>query len=176
MEDAGMTERTQPAASGERPVSDSEGFYERLPLFDRFDRLTDPAIYTPLPDGWVLGLSDIVRSTAAIDAGRYKVVNTAAASVIAAVSNGLPDTDFPFVFGGDGASFALPPRHADLGSKALAGVASWVRDELDLDMRVALVPLETIRAKGLDVRVARFAPSPDVSYAMFTGGGLAWAE
>jgi hypothetical protein len=26
------------------------------------------------------------------------------------------------------------------------------------------------------VRLARFAPSPDVSYAMFTGGGLAWAE
>jgi hypothetical protein len=43
-------------------------------------------------------------------------------------------------------------------------------------MRVALVPLETIRAAGLDVRVARFAPSADVSYAMFTGGGLAWAE
>src|SRR5829696_758762 len=169
-----MTERTHQAGSGETLASD--GFYERLPVFDRLDRLTDPAIYTPLPDGWVLGLSDIVRSTAAIDAGRYKVVNTAAASVIAAVSNGLPDTDFPFVFGGDGASFALPRAHADLGSRALAAVAAWVRDELDLEMRVALVPIETIRAAGFDLRVARFAPSPDVSYAMFTGGGLAWAE
>ena len=43
-------------------------------------------------------------------------------------------------------------------------------------MRVALVPIEAVRANGFDVRVARFAPSPDVSYAMFTGGGLAWAE
>ena len=169
-----MTERTNQAGSGEALAGD--GFYGRLPVFDRFDRLTDPAIYTPLPDHWVLGLSDIVRSTAAIDAGRYKVVNTAAASVIAAVSNGLPDTDFPFVFGGDGASFALPNAHADLGATALAAVAAWVRDELDLEVRVALVPIETIRAAGLDVRVARFAPSPDVSYAMFTGGGLAWAE
>src|SRR3954447_7655454 len=46
----------------------------------------------------------------------------------------------------------------------------------ELQMRVALVPIEAVRASGFDVRVARFAPSPDVSYTMFTGGGLAWAE
>jgi hypothetical protein len=38
------------------------------------------------------------------------------------------------------------------------------------------VPVAAVRAQGLDVRVARFAPSPDVAYAMFSGGGLAWAE
>jgi hypothetical protein len=152
------------------------GFYAGLPVFDRFEQLTDGRIYTPLPDGWVLGLSDIVRSTAAIDAGRYKVVNTAAAAVIAAVANALPESDFPFVFGGDGASFALPPEQAERGRAALSSAAAWVRDELDLTMRVALVPLGAVRAERLDVRIARFAPSPDVSYAMFTGGGLAWAE
>ncbi len=26
------------------------------------------------------------------------------------------------------------------------------------------------------MRIARFGPSEDVSYAMFMGGGLAWAE
>jgi hypothetical protein len=151
-------------------------FYAGLPVFDRFARLMDPSVYTPLPDGWVLGLSDIVRSTAAIAAGRYKAVNSAAAAVIAAVANALHDNEFPFVFGGDGASFALPPEHASLGREALAGVAAWVRDDLDLEMRIALVPIEFIRAQGFDVRVARFAPSPDVSYAMFAGGGLAYAE
>ena len=43
-------------------------------------------------------------------------------------------------------------------------------------MRVALVPLGAIRAQGLDVRVARFGPSANLSYAMFSGGGLGWAE
>jgi hypothetical protein len=43
-------------------------------------------------------------------------------------------------------------------------------------MRVALVPVAAVRAQGLDVRVARFAPSPNLSYAMFSGGGLGWAE
>jgi hypothetical protein len=161
------------APRGREPEGD---FYERLPTIRSFARLIDPAVYAPLPDGWVIGLSDIVQSTAAIAAGRYKVVNTAAAAVIAALANGLVHKDFPFVFGGDGASFALPPGQADKGRDALTAVAAWVRDELDLRMRVALVPVEAARAQGLDVRVARFAASPDVSYAMFTGGGLAWAE
>ena len=43
-------------------------------------------------------------------------------------------------------------------------------------MRVALVPVAALRAQGLDVRVARFGPSPNLSYAMFSGGGLGWAE
>jgi len=39
-----------------------------------------------------------------------------------------------------------------------------------------MVPVNTVRAEGWDLRVARFAPSPNVAYAMFSGGGLAWAE
>ena len=51
-----------------------------------------------------------------------------------------------------------------------------MRDEFGLELRVALVPVSEIRAQGHDVRIARFAASPDVSYAMFSGGGLAYAE
>lgn len=153
-----------------------EDFYARLPVFDHFSQLTDPGLYMPVPDDWVLGLSDIVRSTSAIAAGRYKEVNTAAASVIAAVSNRLGTSEFPFVFGGDGASFALPAAQAGLAREALAAVAAWVRDAFDFELRIAVVPVSEIRAAGHDVRIARFAASPDVSYAMFSGGGLAYAE
>ena len=57
-----------------------------------------------------------------------------------------------------------------------AATATWVRDDLNLVMRVALVPVSAVRAQGLDVRVARFGPSSNLSYAMFSGGGLGWAE
>jgi len=152
------------------------GFYARLPVIDQFARLADPAIYTPLPDGWALGLSDIVNSTSAIAAGRYKEVNTAAASLIAALANRLGDRSFPFVFGGDGASFAVPPEQSGAARDVLAAVASWARDAFGFTLRVALVPVSEIRAAGYDVRIARFAASPDVTYAMFSGGGLAYAE
>jgi Protein of unknown function (DUF3095) len=51
-----------------------------------------------------------------------------------------------------------------------------VKDDLGLVMKAALVPVAYVRAKGVDVRVARFAPSPNVTYAMFSGGGLEWAD
>lgn len=154
----------------------SGDFYPDIPVFSDFGRLMDPALYAPLPDDWIIGVADIVDSTKAIADFRYKTVNMAGAAVIAAITNALEGREFPFVFGGDGASFAVSPADLDLARDALAATATWVKADLDLSMRVALVPLADIRAQGLDVRVARFAPSKNVSYAMFTGGGLGWAE
>src|SRR6201986_3716478 len=100
----------------------------------------------------------------------------AGASVIAAITNALEGREFPFVFGGDGASFAVSPGDLERAREALAATATWVEESLDLIMRVALVPVAAVRAQGFDVRVARFGPSPNLSYAMFSGGGLNWAE
>ncbi len=154
----------------------SDSFYGSIPVFRGFASLMDPALYSPLPDDWSIGLADIVESTTAIAQARYKAVNMAGAAVIAAVTNALQGREFPFVFGGDGASFAVSPDDLDRAREALAATATWVKDDLDLVMRVALVPVTAVRAQGLDVRVARFGPSPNLSYAMFSGGGLGWAE
>ena len=151
-------------------------FYGRIPVFRGFARLMDPALYSPLPDDWTIGVADIVESTKAIAEARYKAVNMAGAAVIAAVANALEGREFPFVFGGDGASFAVSPDDLDRAREALAATATWVKENLNLVMRVALVPVAAVRAQGLDVRVARFGPSPNLSYAMFSGGGLGWAE
>src|SRR5258705_2547921 len=151
-------------------------FYGSIPVFRGFGRLRDPAMYSPLPDDWTVGVADIVESTKAIAQASYKAVNMAGAAVIAAVTNALEGREFPFVFGGDGASFAVSPDDLERARDALAATATWVRDDLNLMMRVALVPIAAIRAQGLDVRVARFGPSPNLSYAMFSGGGLGWAQ
>jgi Protein of unknown function (DUF3095) len=136
----------------------------------------DPLLYVRLPQDWTLGLADVVGSTRAIAENRYKAVNMAGAAVIAGVKNALGGLDFPYVFGGDGASFAVSGRHVERAREALAAVAAWVRDELDLVLRIALVPVASVRAQGLEVRLTRFAPSPHVTYAIFSGGGLAWAD
>jgi hypothetical protein len=157
-------------------ASGSDTFYGGIPVFRGFQRLMEPSLYSPLPDDWIIGVSDIVESTRAIAANRYKAVNMAGAAVIAAVTNALEGREFPFVFGGDGASFAVSPGDLERAREALAATATWVREDLDLVMRVALVPVSAIRAQGADVRVARFGPSANLSYAMFSGGGLGWAE
>ena len=154
----------------------SERFYGSIAVFRGFGKLMDPTLYSPLPDDWSIGVADIVESTRAIAEARYKAVNMAGAAVIASVTNALDGREFPFVFGGDGASFAVSPDDLERAREALAATAIWVKDDLNLELRVALVPVAAVRAQGLDVRVARFGPSPNLSYAMFSGGGLGWAE
>ncbi len=151
-------------------------FYSSIPVFRGFASLMDPALYSALPDDWSIGVADIVESTKAIAEARYKAVNMAGASVIAAVANALEGREFPFVFGGDGASFAVSPEDLDRTREAMAASAVWVEESLNLVMRVALVPVSAVRAQGFDVRVARFGPSANLSYAMFSGGGLGWAD
>src|SRR5437660_3036631 len=155
---------------------DSDTFYGGIPVFRGFSSLMDPALYSSLPDEWSIGVADIVESTRAIAQARYKAVNMAGAAVIAAVTNALDGREFPFVFGGDGASFAVSPGDLARAREGLAATAAWVSHDLDLVMRVALVPVKHIRAQGLDIRVARFGPSANLSYAMFSGGGVGWAD
>src|SRR3954452_18470241 len=151
-------------------------FYGSIPVFRGFGSLMDPALYSPLPDDWTIGVADIVESTKAIANQRYKAVNMAGAAGIWGLTQPPEGREFPFVFGGDGASFAIAPDDLDRARDALSATAAWVSADLDLVMRVAVVPVAAIRARGLDVRVARYGPSENLSYAMFSGGGLGWAE
>jgi hypothetical protein len=173
----GAPDRTarQDDASG-KPQAAARDFYTALPTHPAFDGMADPSRYTALPEDWTIGLADVVDSTGAIAQGRYKAVNTAGAAVISSVSNALGLFDFPFVFGGDGASFAVGPADAAAAGQALAATVAWVGQELGLVLRGAMVGMTAIRAAGYDVKVARFAASDEVAYAMFWGGGRAWAE
>src|SRR3954463_8682463 len=94
------------------PIAMSAGsntFYSGIPVFRGFASVMDPSLYSQLPSDWTIGLADIVESTKAIAQARYKAVNMAGAAVIAAVTNALGGREFPFVFGGDVASFAVSP-------------------------------------------------------------------
>ena len=151
-------------------------FYQHVPVFRQFIHVADEASFRPLPDDWMVGVADVAQSTKAIRENRYKAVNMAGAAVIASVANMLKPRDFPFVFGGDGASFAVPAADATLARRALAETATWVAEDLDLNLRIGMISVADIRAQGNDVRVGRYMASDNVCIAMFTGGGLAWAD
>ncbi|GJD71711.1 DUF3095 domain-containing protein [Methylobacterium gnaphalii] len=150
-------------------------FYKSVPRIVRFSDVLDPRNYVPVPADWWIAMSDVEMSTAAIEQGRYRAVNVAGAAAIAATRNALSGLDLPFVFGGDGASILVP--QADIASvrEALAATVTWVRDTLQLDLRAALIPIAAAREVGFELSIIRYAASPNVDYAMFAGGGLAWA-
>jgi hypothetical protein len=80
-----------------------------------------------------------------------------------------------FVFRGDGAAFALPPRGLMSATSVLRQVASLARANLNLALRIGLLPVSEIRSRARDVRIARYAASDNATYAMFTGRGVKWA-
>ncbi|WP_283810584.1 DUF3095 family protein [Bradyrhizobium sp. Y-H1] len=155
---------------------EGDRFYEALVRFDSFDDVVRRDRYSPLPDDWIIAVTNVSQSTEAIEQGRYREVNTVDAAVLSAVSNALPDLQFPSTFGGDGASFAAPAAYSSIIKDTLAGTAAGAEDALGLTLRIAVIPIADIRAQQLDVLVARFAPSANVTYAMYAGGGVAWAE
>src|SRR4051794_41875702 len=85
----------------------SETFYGSIPVFRGFTKLMDPALYSPLPADWSIGVADIVESTKAIAEARYKAVNMAGAAGVAARAHGQGGREVPFLFGGAGAGVAV---------------------------------------------------------------------
>ncbi len=157
-------------------IEQADRFYDALPRVADFVQLTQPEAFTPLPLDWVVATTDSVNSTGEIANGRYKTVNMVGAAVISAMINGLKGHAFPYVFGGDGASFAVPADRIDVARSVLSTLRRWAKETFSISLRAALMPVADIRASGRDARVARFAASKGVDYAMFAGGGVAWVE
>ena len=150
--------------------------YGDIPSFSDFSEVTDQRHYHQLPDDWLVVIADIKGSTPAIAAGRYKDVNMMGAACITAVLNVRDKWQIPYVFGGDGATVAIPPELAEATRKALAGVRSIAQERFSLELLVGMVPINAIRKEDLDVRVAKFELSPGNYLATFIGGGVELAE
>ena len=151
-------------------------FYTELPTLSRFADLADAGAYAPLPPSWSVVITDVVGSTQAVADGRYRDVNYVGAASIAAVLNASDRVDVPFVFGGDGATLALPPDLLPEALRALATLQEHAAERLGLPLRVGVVPVREILDAGHGVAVARYAVSPAYTQALFLGEGLAWAE
>jgi len=154
----------------------SQPWIATVPVLDHFAEVADSSRFLAIPDDWHIGVSDVVNSSVAIADGRYKVVNLTGAATISAVANALEGKLPLFVFGGDGASFAVSPDQARAASDALTRTAAWAGRDLDLQLRVGMARVAEARAAGHDVRVAFWQASNHARYAMFTGGGLEWVE
>jgi hypothetical protein len=157
-------------------VSESDSFYAQLPEFSDFVEVTQAAHYRPVPSDWSVVITDVIGSTKAIEAGRYKDVNALGVASIVALRNALGALEIPYVFGGDGATIVVPDSRRDVVEAALRGIRAMARESFAMDMRTSLVAIAELAASGHAVLVARYRASPDVCFAMFTGNGLSEAE
>jgi hypothetical protein len=154
----------------------SDAFYGSIEPVDDFEQLALGTSYAPLPDDWWIVAADVKDSTAAIDDGRYKHVNTVGVSVIAAMRNVARPVEVPYVFGGDGAVVCVPERFVPECRRALASTIAMAQASFDLTLRACVTPVSWIRGQGLDVLVARHRVSPHYVQCALFGGGASHVE
>ncbi len=157
-------------------MTDTRHFYRDLAAFSDFLQLTNESHFTRAPDTWSVVLTDVRGSTKAIKEGRYKDVNLVGAAAISCISNVLESGSFPFVFGGDGATFLISDGDLPLVVKQLRGLQVLAKNEFALELRVGTVSLKRLRELGTDLQVGKYQLSPGNFTAQFKGGGLTLAE
>lgn len=152
------------------------GFYRDLTPLASFEAAMDTQAHVDLPDDWWVVIADVVNSTQAIAEGAYKKVNTVGVACIAAIANIDRRLELPFIFGGDGATCAIPDSLREPAIVALRGAQHLAADSFGLKLRAGLVRVADLRADGQWTRVARIALSPLVMLPVFSGRGWEAAE
>jgi len=151
-------------------------FYQNLPASPSFEAAVETEGHADLPDSWWVVVADVEDSTAAIQAGAYKDVNTVGVAAIAAVSNIERSLSLPFLFGGDGAVLAIPDCLKAAAVVALRGAQRMASDAFGLRLRVGLVRVGELRAGDYWVRLGKVSLSPTVDQPVFSGRGWQRAE
>lgn len=156
--------------------SDSLHFYQTLPAFPSFDTFQEPECYHPVPADWTVVITDVRSSTQAVREGRYKEVNAAGVACIAAVLNAIRPLSVPFIFGGDGATFVLPPSVLEDSKAVLIDCRTMALKDFGLDLRIGAVPVSTLYEEGQELLVAKWQVNEHYQQAMLMGDGLGFAE
>ena len=151
-------------------------FYADLRVVSDLADTTRPENCAPLPEDWHVALCDVRNSTIAIQSGRYKNVNTLGAAAITAVLNASGGLDIPFGFEGDGCVLCVPPHLLEDTRAALSRTREIATESFDLDLRIGTVPMADLRNAGYDILVARYRVTEHYDQAVFSGGGMAYAD
>ena len=156
-------------------MTNTSQFYRDLPGFSQFADLHMSKHYRRVPDDWFIVICDLRDSTEAIEAGLYQDVNLMGAACISTMKTAITD-DFPFVFGGDGASLLLPERDLETACDRLSRLQNFAKANFGFDLRVCIVRAGDAHRAGAPVELAKFMATPQLGMALMRGGGLSWAE
>src|SRR5258705_11872515 len=138
-------------------------FYSRLPVNEipLTDLLSEEHLFFKMPANWQVVITDVKNSTAAIQRGLHETINLVATGSIVAVLNIAYKANIivPFFFGGDGASFIIPPTLLDTVIQALLQHKENTRSSFDLELRVGYIPVADIYDEGHDLNISKLRTS-----------------
>ncbi len=155
-------------------------FYSRLPVnqIPLSDLLTEEHLFFTVPPNWHVLITDVKKSTEAVTNGLHETVNLVATGSIVAVLNIAMKENLtvPYFFGGDGATFIIPPSILDKAMIALCIHQKNTAANYDILLRVGHVPIENIYASGHQLSISKLKSADQFSIPIVLGGGLSFAE
>jgi hypothetical protein len=151
-------------------------YYSELRVIDSFRNVSDSRYYRDAPGDWWVVITDVKGSTRAIEEGRYKDVNQLGVATITFIKNLLPDENFLFVFGGDGATLVLSDSQFEKTRSSLSLLQQLAANRIKLELRVGAIQVQEVLQYQCRIRVALLKINDNQNIAVFQGGGLTKAE
>jgi Protein of unknown function (DUF3095) len=162
------------------PPSGNDLFYSRLPVnaIPLSELLMEEHLFYKVPDNWHVIITDVKNSTRAALDGRHQTVNlVATGSIVAALNVAYRDNiQIPFFFGGDGATFIIPPTLLEATLAALHQHRENTLANFELDLRVGHLPVADIYQHDHALRICKLRTSERFNIPVLLGDGLSYAE
>jgi hypothetical protein len=160
--------------------SGNELFYSRLPVnqLSLSELLTEEHLFYRIPENWHVIITDVKKSTQAVADGRHETVNLVATGSIVAVLNIAykENITIPFFFGGDGATFIIPPIILETSLNALMLHQENTRKNFEMELRVGHVSVVDIYRNEQNLTISKLKTSDLFSIPIVLGNGLNYAE
>lgn len=158
----------------------SDLFYTRLPVnqISLSELLMEEHLFYRIPENWYVLITDVKKSTEAVANGMHETVNLVATGSIVAVMNiaHKENLSVPFFFGGDGATFIVPPVIMEPVLQSLLVHQQNTERNFKLSLRVGHVPVQEIYTAGHRLLISKLRTSTLFSIPVAIGDGLAFAE
>ena len=155
-------------------------FYSRLPVNEipLSDLLTEEHLFFRVPENWYVVITDIRNSTIAIQQGLHETINLVATGSIVAILNIAYKADLtvPFFFGGDGATFIIPPSIFDASIHALLLHRKNIKTTFNLELRVGHISVAEIYEQQEQLNISKLRTSSLFAIPVVLGNGLTYAE
>ena len=161
-------------------TSSNELFYSRLPANEipLSELLVEEHLFYAIPDNWHVVITDVEKSTAAVKGGLHENINLVATGSMVAVLNIAYKAGIliPSFFGGDGATFIIPPALLPGTVRALNTHRDNTLKNFSLNLRVGYLPVSGIYEQGHSLLVSKLRTSKSFVIPVLLGDGLSYAE
>ncbi|MGJ8683282.1 MAG: DUF3095 family protein [Nonlabens sp.] len=133
-----------------------------------------------VPQDWHVVVADVKDSTYAVANGFHNEVNLAATGSVVTVINqikgNLSETEVPYFFGGDGATFLVHDSFIEEVNQALETYRIHVEKNLALTLIVGSMRVSKIIENGYSLRLAKSKLNKYLTVPVVLGHGLKFAE